>query len=220
MAEKMNHILPGEMMIPVKLQDLNAKRLSKRQAIVDAAIHVFAQKGYQKAKIADVAEKAGVADGTVYLYFKNKDDLLMQSMHEMVEEKLVKIRRKIAKENTARAKLFKFAELHADLYTKNPHVVRFMVVELRQSREFYKKYPTYAPLSEYLDYVENLVNDAIAEGSIRKVNARTLALMIIGTMDFVLTQWVVGGEQISLHQIVEDFIEIVHDGLTTERAAT
>jgi TetR/AcrR family transcriptional regulator, fatty acid metabolism regulator protein len=193
--------------------ELSPKRMSKRQAIIEAAINVFARKGYLKAKISEVAEKANVADGTVYLYFKNKDDLLIHAMREMMEDKLSKIRRKIAKEKTAWDKLFKFAELHIELYTKNPEVARFMVVEIRQSQEFYKKYPTFAPLNEYVDYVQALVNDAITEGSIRKIDSKTLALMIIGTMDFVLTQWVLGIEDISLQDVTNNFIEIVHSGL-------
>ncbi len=194
-------------------KDLSNKQLSKREAIINAAINVFARKGYMKAKISDVAQKANVADGTVYLYFKNKDDLLIQAMREMLEDKLIKIRRKIAKKTTAREKLFKFAELHIDLYIKNPDVVRFMVVELRQSQEFYKKYPTFAPMNDYLNYVQQLVEDAIAEGSIRKVDSKTLALMIIGMMDFVLTQWALGSEKLSLHEITANFIDIVHSGL-------
>jgi TetR/AcrR family transcriptional regulator, fatty acid metabolism regulator protein len=193
--------------------DLSPKQLSKRQAIINAAINVFARKGYMKAKISDVAKKANVADGTVYLYFKNKDDLLINAMREMLEDKLVKIRRKIAKEPTAREKLFKFAELQIDLYIKNPDVVRFMVVEIRQSQEFYQKYPSFAPMNDYLNYVQGLVNDAIAEGSIRKVDSKTLALMIIGTTDFALTQWVLGNDKLSLQEVTTNFIDIVRHGL-------
>jgi TetR/AcrR family transcriptional regulator, fatty acid metabolism regulator protein len=197
--------------------NLSPKQLSKREAIINAAISVFARKGFLKAKISDVAQKAEVADGTVYLYFKNKDDLLINAMREMLEDKLAKIRRKIAKEPTARGKLFKFAELQIDLYMKNPDVVRFMVVEIRQSKEFYKKYPSFAPMNEYLEYVQGLVEDAVAEGSIRKIDSKTLALMIIGTTDFVLTQWVLGPEKLSLQDITTNFINIVQSGLRIDR---
>lgn len=195
---------------------MSPKQVSKRDAIINAAINVFARKGYMKAKISDVAKKAEVADGTVYLYFKNKDDLLINAMREMLEDKLIKIRKKIAKEPTAREKLFKFAELQIDLYMKNPDVVRFMVVEIRQSQEFYKKYPSYAPINEYLVYLETLVKDAIAEGSIRKVDSKTLALMIMGTTDFALTQWTLGNSKLSLQEVTANFIDIVRDGLKVD----
>lgn len=195
---------------------MSPKQVSKRDAIINAAINVFARKGYMKAKISDVAKKAEVADGTVYLYFKNKDDLLINAMREMLEDKLIKIRKKIAKEPTAREKLFKFAELQIDLYMKNPDVVRFMVVEIRQSQEFYKKYPSYAPINEYLVYLETLVKDAIAEGSIRKVDSKTLALMIMGTTDFALTQWTLGNSKLSLQEVTTNFIDIVRDGLKVD----
>ncbi|HNX00775.1 MAG TPA: TetR/AcrR family transcriptional regulator [Candidatus Cloacimonadota bacterium] len=192
---------------------MSPKQLSKRDAIINSAINVFARKGYMKAKISDVAKKAEVADGTVYLYFKNKDDLLINAMREMLEDKLIKIRKKIAKEATAREKLFKFAELQIDLFMKNPDVVRFMVVEIRQSQEFYKKYPSYGPMNEFLEYVETLVKDAIEEGSIRKIDPKTFALMIMGTTDFALTQWALGNSKLSLQEVTTNFIDIVRDGL-------
>jgi|WetSurMetagenome_2_1015567.scaffolds.fasta_scaffold191321_2 TetR/AcrR family transcriptional regulator, fatty acid metabolism regulator protein len=196
---------------------LSSKQLSKREAIINAAINIFARKGYVNAKISDVAQKANVADGTVYLYFKNKDDLLINALKEMLDDKLTKIRRKIAKEPTAQARLFKFAELQVDLYIKNPDVVRFMVVEIRQSQEFYKKYPSFAPMNGYISYVQGLVEDAITEGSIRKIDSKTLAYMIIGTTDFVLTQWALGSEKISLQEITSNFIDIVQLGLRIDK---
>jgi len=197
-------------------EELSPKRLGKRKAIVDAAIEVFAQKGFNGAKIADVARLAGVADGTVYIYFENKDDLLMQAMQELITEKLIKIKKRVAKETCARERLYKFFELHIDMFTKNPSVARFMVVELRQSKDFYTRYPSFTPLTEYFSYVQNLVMDAIEEGQVIKVNPHTLTCMIMGTMDFVLMQWSLSQEKISLRQIVPEIREIFHNGLAVQ----
>ena len=60
-------------------------RPDKRERITEAAIAVFAEKGYRSSRVSDVAQAAGVADGTIYLYFKNKEDLLLSIFEEKME---------------------------------------------------------------------------------------------------------------------------------------
>ena len=187
-------------------------QISKRMRILQAAIEIFAIKGYSIATIADIAKKADVASGTVYLYFRNKDDLLIQCMHEMMDSKLKEIQAKIAPEKSAMERLYQFFVHHIDLFTQDPNYARLMVVEVRQSEEFYKLYPTYNPLNQYLDYVRELVQSAIDEGSIRDVNATAMAYMIIGAMDLVLTQWLIGDNAIDLKQITDNIRNILQAG--------
>ncbi len=187
--------------------------LDKRAHILDAAITVFAKKGFSGSTISDVAKKAGVACGTVYLYFKNKDDLLIQCMHEMIDSKLKGIKNEISHFEKANERLYQFFIKHIELFTQNPDVARFMLVEVRQSEEFYTRYPTYNPLNEYISYVQTLIRDAINEGTHRDVDVTALSYMIIGAMDLTLTQWLIGNKDLDLIHITDKIRDILRHGI-------
>lgn len=185
----------------------------KRKLILDAAIKTFAQKGYSQSSIIEVAKLANVAVGTVYIYFQNKDDLLIQCMHEIMDSRLTQIKAEAAKADTAMERLYQFFIKHIELFSQNPDYARLMVVEVRQSEEFYKRYPTYNPLNDYLEYVRTLVQNAIDEGSIKQVDAKALAFLIIGAMDLSLTQWLIGDEKLDLIQMTDNIRRILATGI-------
>ena len=203
-----------------KMERRTLDRAEKRKAILNSAIEVFARKGYNNATISEVAELAKVANGTVYLYFKDKVDLLICAMQELITAKLDEIKALVGHEGSAVDRLYKFFILHVELFTSNPTYVRFLVVELRQSEEFYKSNPGYNPMHEYLDYVTDLCAEAIRTGTIRKSNPRTMAYMIVGTMEFMLTQWICGLEEIDLLAAVNEMRAILHEGLQISKEAS
>jgi TetR/AcrR family fatty acid metabolism transcriptional regulator len=190
--------------------------IDKRKEILTAAIDVFARKGYNKANIMEVANKAGVATGTVYLYFKNKDDLLLQAMKTMMDSNLVEIKKKISNEEKSIDKLFMFFYHHIEVFTKKPSMARFLVVELRQSEEFYKRYPSYNPYHEYHDFVQDLVKKAIKEGTTIAYNPATISYMILGAMDTVVTQWLIHPESINLEEVTKEMRAVLHNGMKKE----
>ncbi|MDY6914932.1 MAG: TetR/AcrR family transcriptional regulator [Candidatus Cloacimonadota bacterium] len=196
-----------------KNKKLSLKQLTKRKAIIEAAIETFSRRGFHKTKISQIAKTAGVADGTVYLYFKDKDDLLIKAFEELFGEKLINIQNKIERETSARDKILKFIDYHIDLFTENPSVARFLAIELRQSPDFYESYPEYEPLKKYLDYLKKLADVAIAEGDIRKVDTEALGYLIFGTMDFLLTEWSTRNQKFSLQEKKEQIVDIVRNGI-------
>ncbi|MCH9008941.1 TetR/AcrR family transcriptional regulator, partial [candidate division KSB1 bacterium] len=108
----------------------------KRVRILSAAVKVFAQKGFYNAKVADVAKNAGVADGTIYLYFKNKDDILISIFEEEMEKFIDEIKGVTAVETGSLAKLRRFIHAHLDLVQRNPKLAQVFQLELRQSNKF------------------------------------------------------------------------------------
>ncbi len=192
-----------------KKLSVQEKKLQKREAIVKSAIEIFGQKGFHNAKIGEIAKRAKVADGTVYLYFKNKDDLMIQAMKELLHKKLTYMKRILSVEKRGVKKLYKFYKMHAAMFTGDINVARFITVELRQCKEFYEKYPEFTPISEYIDFVEEIIKQAIAEGDIVKdIDPRIYAMMFLGTVDFVITQWVLGKSEISLDDTVEQIAHL------------
>lgn len=192
---------------------LSDKQLSKRKAIIEAAINVFSHKGFHKAKISNISKLANVADGTIYLYFNNKENLLVSAFDELIESILVEMKDKISNEKSALDRLTKFFDLHVDVFTEQPAVVRFLAIELRQSPDFYELYPSYNPLKEYISFIEKLIIDSIEEKSIRAVDSRALTLIIFGTMDFLLTEWSTKNQPFSLVEMKEKIVDIIRWGI-------
>ncbi len=192
---------------------LSDKQLSKRKAIIKAAIDVFSHNGFHKAKISHIAKLANVADGTIYLYFNNKENLLVSAFDELIENILDEMRDNISQEKTALARFSKFIDLHVDVFTKQPAIARFLAIELRQSPDFYELYPSYNPLKEYISYIEKLVIDAIKENSIRSVDPKALTVIIFGTIDFLLTEWSTKNQSFSLEDMKEKIVDIIRWGI-------
>ncbi len=187
--------------------------IDKRKEILTAAIDVFARKGYSKTKIKEIADKAGVATGTVYLYFQNKDDLLLQSMKSMMDVNLDKIKQKVADVEPAIDRLFMFFYHHIEIFTHKPSMARFLVVDVRQCEEFYKRYPTYNPYHDYADYIIELVKLAIEQGTTMPFNPITVAYLILGAMDSVLTHWLVNPEEVNLEEVTHEIRAILRHGI-------
>jgi TetR/AcrR family fatty acid metabolism transcriptional regulator len=187
----------------------------KRKEILNSAIEVFAQKGYNNANIVEVAAKAGVASGTVYLYFKNKDDLLLQAMKTMMDSNLEEIKAKADLEEKSIDKLFMFFYHHIEVFAQKPSMARFLIVELRQSEEFYKLHPSYNPYHDYQDYVQELVRNSIKEGTTKPFKPETISYLILGVMDTVLTEWLINPDKIDLESVTNELREIIRFGIRT-----
>src|SRR3989442_15821280 len=95
---------------------------SKRERILEAAVKIFADKGFYNAKVSQIARVAGVADGTIYLYFKSKDDLLISIFEDRMEQVNRNVRAALDEEGTPLEKLRRLVHLHLELVEKNPHL--------------------------------------------------------------------------------------------------
>lgn len=188
------------------------KKIAKREAIIKAAIETFAEKGFHKTKILDIAYKAEVADGTIYLYFKNKDDLLITALSELFDSILTDMKYQIEALPEDESKLTKFIDLHIELITQNVSTARFIAIELRQSPQFYLKYPDFAPLKNYLSFVEKLAQNSIARGDIREIDTEALSYLIFGIINFVITEWSIRGN-VDLSRMKTSILDIITLGL-------
>src|SRR5262249_60702066 len=114
----------------------------KRERILEAAIRGSAGKGFFNSKVSEIAREAGVADGTIYLYFKSKDDLLISLFEDRMERINQALRERLPREPSAEAKLRRFIEMHLDLVEKHRALVEARTVELRQSANCRRGYET------------------------------------------------------------------------------
>lgn len=131
----------------------------KHQKITRAAIKVFAQKGFFNARISDIAQEAHVADGTIYLYFNNKYDILISLFEDEIGKIILKVKLLLEKEPDPRLKLKIFAKYYLSLINEQRELVQVLQMELRQSNEFIKEYRN----TKFVEYI-NIISDIIHQG--------------------------------------------------------
>ena len=162
----------------------------KRETILRAAIDTFAARGFFNAQVADVARAAGVAAGTVYLYFRGKDDLLVSIFERTMKEAIAEGRRSVAPVDDPVARLREIARLHLDRLSHDRALAVVFQIELRQSTKFMERFSA-TQLREYL----GIIRDVIADGQARRVFRREInptlaAKLFFGGLDEMATNWI------------------------------
>jgi TetR/AcrR family fatty acid metabolism transcriptional regulator len=189
-------------------------RAEKARAILRAAAKVFAQSGFFNAKVADVAREAGVADGTVYLYFKGKDDLLSSIFAAAMEEFLTQARQELSDLEDPRERLFRFASLHLALMEKERDMAIVFQVELRQSTKFMEQFST-TYLADYFRIIREIIEDGQQRGFFRaQLNPQIMAKVLFGALDEMVTNWMLSHNHYSLTTMVEPVLDIFLHGVS------
>lgn len=162
----------------------------KRRQILDAAVEVFAESGFHKSRVSEVARAAEVADGTIYLYFKSKDDILISIFEETMAEMIEGVQAALAAVSDPLDKLRAFAVFHMGNVERHRNVAKVLQVELRLSNTFMKEYkPT--RLQDYMDVIGGLIRDGQSQGVIRgDANPTILRRAFFGALDEIAMQWI------------------------------
>lgn len=148
---------------------------------------MFAKRGFYTAKVSEVAREAGVADGTIYLYFKNKDDLLIQLFEDRMDFLIQRLNEELVKHGgTVVARIRRLILLHLQIASIAPELAEFITVELRQSSKFVREYDN-PKFSEYLKVLRDLVEEGQRDGSIRQdLDSRLVVRTLFGALDELL----------------------------------
>jgi TetR/AcrR family fatty acid metabolism transcriptional regulator len=193
-------------------------RNGKSEAILRAAAKVFAQSGYFNAKVSDVARTAGVADGTVYLYFKNKEELLTSIFGWAMVEFITRARAELAEVAEPREKLRRFARLHFSLLEQEPDLAIVFQIELRQSTKFMEQFST-TYLAEYLQILREIIQEGQRMDVFRRhLNSQFVAKFLFGALDEMATNWVLSHKSHSLAAMAEPVIDIFFNGVSESHA--
>ncbi|WP_429605867.1 TetR/AcrR family transcriptional regulator [Bacillus albus] len=174
------------------------KNRPKYNQIIDAAVIVIAENGYHQAQVSKIAKRAGVADGTIYLYFKNKEDILISLFQEKMGEFVETIRQKTAGIESAVSKLFMLVETHFLLLSQNDPLAIVTQLELRQSNQDLRL-KINEVLKGYLQVMDEILETGIKQGEFQAdLNVRVARQMIFGTVDEVVTNWVMSDHKYDL----------------------
>jgi TetR/AcrR family fatty acid metabolism transcriptional regulator len=175
----------------------------KPQQIIDAAIRVFARTGFYNSRVSDIAREAGIASGTIYLYFKTKDEILVTLFREKMAEWVAQVRRQIASEPDAVAKIRRLVALHFSVLETDPDLAEVVQVELRQGHKFFRGASAHE-ISAYFELIGSILHEGIASGQFRKeLPVKMATKMLFGAMDQVATSWVLGKRAYRLSDAAE-----------------
>ncbi|MVP02507.1 TetR/AcrR family transcriptional regulator [Paenibacillus lutrae] len=192
---------------------MTSKKKEKYDLIIEAALKVFAEHGYHRSQVSKIAKAAGVADGTIYLYFKRKEDILISLLQEKLGELVAKFHANIEETTSAKEALRKVCEIHYTELENNVDLAFVTQIELRQSslelrREIGKA------VKPYITLIEQLLIRGVEEKVFRAdLDVKLTRLLIFGAMDEVVTSWLISGRKYSLSAQVEGTVNFFLQGI-------
>ncbi len=187
----------------------------KREAILRSAITVFARNGYFSSKVADIAKEAGIADGTVYLYFKSKDEILHSIFDRAMEEFIGEAKKEIEPIENPLEKLRKIAQIHLEKLSADRDLAIVFQVELRGSTKFMEEFSA-AGFAEYLEIIRLTFAEGQVKGLIRHgLNSTVCAKIFYGALDEMVTNWILSKNSYPLAPIADTVAEVFFNGITT-----
>ncbi|HLG13788.1 MAG TPA: TetR/AcrR family transcriptional regulator [Blastocatellia bacterium] len=187
----------------------------KYEAILRAAIKAFARSGFFNSKVADVAREAGVADGTVYLYFKNKDDILVSIFNHVMDEALERGRASLAEIDDPVEKIKRIVYAHLDRLGRDRQLAIVFQVELRSSTKFMEQFSA-TKVTEYLDLISSVMEEGQARQVFRRgMNTKIAAKILFGALDEMATNWVLSRKRYDLVSTADAVIDVFLNGIAS-----
>jgi TetR/AcrR family fatty acid metabolism transcriptional regulator len=189
----------------------------KYHRILQAAIEVFAENGYFNSRISDIAKKAEVADGTIYLYFKNKEQILMAAIDFAFTLFMDAAQSQLADIADPRQRLRRLAALHLESLGANRGLAMVFQTEFRQSAKFLAQF-SHHRLIAYFDLVRAIVRDGQAAGQFRReVSDKIAANCFFGALDAMVTSWLLSERDYKLGDAADAIVDVILTGMETRK---
>ncbi|MGG0658011.1 TetR/AcrR family transcriptional regulator [Rummeliibacillus pycnus] len=189
------------------------KNKPKYRQIIDAAVIVIADNGYHQAQVSKIAKQAGVADGTIYLYFKNKEDILISVFKEKMSVFVDNLQDIIKESTSASEMLYRMIEGHFKVLSEDYHLAIVTQLELRQSNKDLRL-KINSILKEYLELLDEILKEGIqAREFMEEIDIRLVRQVIFGTIDEVSTTWVMKEQKYDLVAMAPRVHDILLKGI-------
>jgi len=196
-------------------QSRNGSSSDKREIISKAAVTVFAQRGFFNAQVADVARAAGVASGTVYLYFRSKDEILTSIFERTMKEGISEGRQALEGVTDPVERLRSLARLHLQRLGRDRDLAVVFQIELRQSTKFMEQLSS-SQLRAYLGQLRDAVSDGQASGAFTtRINSTLVAKALFGALDEMATNWILSKRRYDLASEADAVVDLFIHGLAT-----
>jgi TetR/AcrR family transcriptional regulator, fatty acid metabolism regulator protein len=189
----------------------------KYQRILDAAIAVIAEKGFHNSRVSEIAERADVASGTVYLYFKSKEQILMAALDAAFESFFRRAQNEIAASSDAAEQLRILACLHLQALGGNRNIAIMLQTELRQSAKFLAQF-SQQEMKAYFNLIREIIREGQRAGSIRpEVSDKIAASCFFGALDELVTAWVLSTREYDLAEAADEVVNLLLVGMTAAK---
>jgi TetR/AcrR family transcriptional regulator, fatty acid metabolism regulator protein len=191
-----------------------AKRTGeKHQVILEAAVKTFARAGYHRTRVADIAREAGVADGTVYIYFKSKEDILVSLFQDLMLRFVKDLYSELVHCRDAREKLATIITYHLTTLANRPDQAKVTQIELRQIDQTINQGIS-KPLMSYFKLIEEVIDEGKEQNLYRQnLNTRTARKVVFGAIDEVVTCWVMSNKPYDLSALSKPVYDMLVMGL-------
>jgi TetR/AcrR family transcriptional regulator, fatty acid metabolism regulator protein len=194
-------------------QRARPRKDDKRARILAAAVKVFARKGYFAARVSEIAKKAGVADGTIYLYFRSKEDILVSLFDEVMAGHLEQARTDLAAAPGPAARLLALAQHHLRTLGENRELAVVFQVELRQSTKFMERF-TASWLQDYFALLTGVIEEGQRSGIFRAdLPRKVVAKALFGALDEMVTSWILSGKDYDLALLAAPVVDLFLRGV-------
>ncbi len=188
----------------------------KYQRILNAAVEVIAEKGYFNSPISAIAARAGVADGTVYLYFKNKDDVLRTAIDQNFDRFHQRVLERFKELTDPRAQLEYIAETHLESNSENRAMAIVMQTEVRQSARFIAEF-SHHHLVKYIAVVREVIRRGQQQGIFRQdISDGVVAHCMFGAIDELLSSAVFTGRSYDAKATAKQVLDVLLHGITRD----
>lgn len=186
---------------------------TKRERILRAAIDVFAQSGYFNAKVSEIAKAAGVADGTIYLYFDGKEDLLVTIFREHTRNYLQSLERELTHVRRPEERIRAAIRHHLEALGRDRALAIVAQVELRHSLKFMSLL-SQQEVADYLNLLRKMIEHGQSEGSFRRtLHPQLVAKAVFGILDEMVTSWILSEKEYDLAASADPIADFVLTGL-------
>jgi TetR/AcrR family fatty acid metabolism transcriptional regulator len=186
---------------------------TKRERILRAAVDVFAQSGYFNAKVSEIAKSAGVADGTIYLYFDGKEDLLITIFREHTRSYLQSLERDLSTISRPEERMRAAILHHLETLGRDRALAIVSQVELRHSLKFMSLL-SQQEVADYLNILRKIVEHGQAEGVFRRnLHPALVAKALFGVLDEMVTSWILSDKDYALADQAEQIADLMLTGL-------
>ena len=192
------------------------RKRAKYLAIIEAALEAFSEYGYHDCPVSKIARRANVADGTIYLYFANKEEVLISVFQEKINRLITDIEDLTRSSSNAWEKIEVLIRYHMTTLGNNRVLANFLQIQLRQSSSNIRV-GIAAPLKKFYGLIEGFVLEGQREGVIdNSINANIARKFIFGSIDEVISCWVLSRRQYDVKDKIDEIIYILRRALVTE----
>jgi TetR/AcrR family fatty acid metabolism transcriptional regulator len=198
----------------------NGRTKSRKDRIMDVALRIFAEKGFQNATISEISKEAGCSEATIYEYFGTKEDLLFAIPEKISRESILETDRALTYIKGAEGRMRALLLAYVRLYQSNPHYSALVLLQLMNNRRF-RQTPAHTAIRQSAHRLLDCVKEGIADGTFKKdADPYLIRSMLLGTIEHLFIHWHMEGmpkREKSIMEMLDPFIEIVLDGIRTDK---